>query len=449
MTAVDLALGSSRVARPDGSLHPGVVLAGDGQILDVVAPHEAPTGWDDLGDLVVLPGLVDTHVHVNDPGRSHWEGFDSATRAAALGGVTTVVDMPLNCLPPTTSVAALERKLAAAAGRLHVDVAFWGGVVPGSEDHLDALHDAGVLGFKAFLCDSGVPEYGAFDPATLPGLAARTARLGTILIVHAEDPAGLRPPTAGADPRTYGTWLDSRPAAAEESAVAAVVEASRATGGRVHVLHLSAGGAVDLLAAARSQALPVTVETCPHYLTIAAEDVPDGATDHKCAPPIRERTNQDRLWEALGAGTIDAVVSDHSPCPPEDKRLDTGDFLAAWGGIASLQLGLPLVWTAAEGRGHGLGEVVAWMAAGPARVAGLRRKGALAAGMDADVVVFDPAMASTIDARALAHRHPVTPYHGRVVTGVVRRTYVRGRCVARDGEMVAPGVGRPRRRGEV
>jgi allantoinase len=445
MPTHELALASTRVVTPDGE-RPGVVLVRDGRIVDVVPPADAPAEREDLGDHVLLPGLVDSHVHLNDPGRAHWEGFDTGTRAAAVGGVTTLVDMPLNCLPPTTTVDALRQKVAACQGRTHVDVAFWGGVVPGSEEHLEALHRAGVLGFKAFLCDSGVPEYGAFAPETIAGLLARVAPLGVPLIVHAEHPRVLaaNQPAPGSDPRAYGTWLASRPDAAEVEAIAALLDGVRRTGARLHVLHLSAAGATSLLEEARQEGLPVTVETCPHYLTLAAEDIGPGATAHKCAPPIRGRANQDRLWEALAEGTIDAVVSDHSPCPPEDKAIDTGDLLAAWGGIASLELGLSVVWSAARDRGHTLSEVADWMATGPARLAGLTRKGAIVAGADADLVVFDPDAAWTVTGSALHHRHPVTPYEGRAVTGRVRRTYLRGRCIARGGELVEPGTGQPR-----
>jgi allantoinase len=461
----DLVLLSRRVVTPAGE-RPAAVVVRDGRIVDVVDHDAAPDGpREDVGDLVVLPGLVDSHVHVNEPGRTHWEGFASATRAAAAGGITTLVDMPLNSTPPTTDLVALSAKREVAAGQAHVDVAFWGGVVPGSEEHLPALHDAGVLGFKAFLCDSGIPEYGDFAPTTATALARRVAALDATLIVHAEHPQLVAAATAEVaathpDPRRYTTWLDGRPAAAEEAAITALIDASRATGARIHVLHLSAAGGADLLAAARTEGLPVTVETCPHYLTLAAEDVPDGATDHKCAPPIRDRANRDRLWAALAEGTIDAVVSDHSPCPPSDKHLDTGDLTTAWGGIASLQLGLPLLWTAAAERGHGLDDVVRWQAAGPARVAGMTRKGSITVGADADLVVFDPDARWTVDPARLHHRHPVTPYAGRQVRGAVRATYLAGEVVARgtldpagvpdgDSEVVGPPRGRLRTRGDL
>lgn len=448
----DLAVRSTRVVTPEGE-RPGVVLVGGGRILDVVAPAEAPPGTEDLGDLAILPGFVDSHVHINDPGRAHWEGFDTATRAAAVGGITTLVDMPLNSLPPTVTAEALATKLDAADGRLHVDVAFWGGIVPGSEPAIEDLHAAGVMGFKVFTCDSGVPEYGSFDPDQLRAVMERTAPLGLPLIVHAEDPATLaevatRGPVSDADPRVYRTWLDSRPTESEDRAVAALIDGVRATGARVHVLHLSAATAVPLLNAARAEGLPITVETCPHYLTLAAEDITDGATDHKCAPPIRERANQQQLWAALAGGSIDAVVSDHSPSSAEDKHVEDGDILAAWGGIASLQLGPSLIWTAARERGFALTDLSRWMASGPARVAGLQRKGRIAPGAHADLAVFDPDATWTIDATALQHRHPITPYHGRAVTGVVRRTYLGGRCIMRDGELLLAATGRPRRRDE-
>ena len=374
----------------------------------------------------LLPGLVDTHVHVNEPGRTEWEGFATATRAAAAGGVTAIVDMPLNSLPPTVDVAALRVKQAAAAGQCHVDVGFWGGVIPGNAGALAALHDAGVFGFKAFLADSGVPE---FPPVTAGQLALALSSVDALFMVHAEDPYHLHD---AASSRAYADFLASRPPDAEHAAVATAVEAARATGRRVHILHLSSATALPLIAAARADGVPVTAETCPHYLTLHAEQIPAGATEFKCCPPIRDAANADRLWRALADGLITCVVSDHSPCTPELKRRDTGDFAAAWGGIASVQLGLPVMWTAARARGFTLADVAGWMGRRPADLAGLRGKGRIAVGADADLVAFDPDATFTVDPRALHHRHPVTPYAGKVLTGVVRTTWLRGRPVTGD-----------------
>ncbi|MEU7874848.1 allantoinase AllB [Dactylosporangium sp. NPDC049140] len=380
----------------------------------------------DLEGLALLPGLVDTHVHVNEPGRTEWEGFATATRAAAAGGVTTIVDMPLNSLPPTTTVAALREKQAAARGRCHVDVGFWGGAVPGNAADLVPLHEAGVLGFKSFLADSGVPEFPPLDRA---GLAEAFAAVDALFIVHAEDPARLH---AARPSRAYADFLASRPAAAEVSAVDTALDTARATGRRVHILHLSAADALGSLRRARAEGVRATAETCPHYLTLDAGAVPDGATEFKCCPPIRDTGNQDRLWGGLADGTIGIIVSDHSPSTPELKRRDSGDFAAAWGGIASLQLGLPAVWTAARERGFTLADVVRWMSAGPADLVGLRRKGRIAPGADADLVAFDPTATFVVDPAALHHRHPVTPYATRELIGAVRTTWLRGEPVGAE-----------------
>jgi allantoinase len=449
----DLVLISRRLVT-DGGERPGAVVVAGGRIVaveDTTDPTQLPDAATvtDVGDLAVLPGFVDAHVHVNEPGRTHWEGFATATRAAAAAGITTIVDMPLNSLPPTVDADALEQKRDAAAPQTSVDVAFWGGVVPGSETHLADLHDAGVMGFKAFTCDSGVPEYGCFVPDRLRDLAAQVAAVDATLIVHAEDPATVDAATAAVvaedrDPRAYATWLDGRPAEAELRAIAALVDAARDTGARVHVLHLAAAGGADLVAAARADGVAITVETCPHYLTLAAEDAPDGAVAWKCAPPVRDRGNQDRLWAALADGTIDAIVSDHSPAPADLKAAVTGSFVEAWGGIASLQLGPSLVWTEARRRGHSLADLTRWMAAGPARVAGLTRKGRLEVGADADLVVFDPDLAWTVDASTLYHRHPMSPYDGRQLTGRAVTTYLHGEVVASlppGGDV--PDVGAP------
>jgi len=424
----DLVIRARRVVTPGGT-RPAAVVIRDGTIA-AIGPYDAvagPAGETAIlaDDEVLLPGLVDTHVHVNEPGRDHWEGFASATRAAAAGGITTIVDMPLNSIPPTTNAGALRIKREAAAGQVHVDVGFWGGAVPGSAVWLPGLHAAGAFGVKVFLIDSGVPEFPPLDQAGLASVMARAAELGTVVLVHAED-AGVvagAPPAAGPG---YGSFLRSRPAAAEVAAVAAVIEAAQATGARAHVLHLSAADALGLLTAARRDGVRITAETCPHYLALAAEDVPDGATEFKCCPPIRERANSDRLWQALAEGIIDCVVSDHSPCPPELKARGGGDFGAAWGGISSLQLALPVVWTQARRRGHSLDDVARWMAAGPARIAGLDGKGRIEPGCDADLVVFAPDDGFTVDPARLYHRHRLTPYAGQRLDGVVRWTWLRG-----------------------
>lgn len=433
----DLVLRSRRVVLPDGE-RPAAVCVSGGHIAAILpydAPAAAPRDFF-LGDLAILPGLVDTHVHVNEPGRTEWEGFASATRAAAFGGVTTLIDMPLNSIPPTTTAAALAEKRAAAKDRCSVDVGFWGGAIPGNGDDLRPMHKAGVFGFKCFLADSGVPEFPALDASGFEAAARRAAALGATLIVHAEDQQVLDEHSldehigrAETFVTEFGSFLASRPDAAESSAVADVLAIARRTGARVHILHLSSAEPLALIEAARVDGVRVTVETCPHYLVFNAEEVPPGATEFKCCPPIRHAANRELLWEALDSGLIDFVVSDHSPCTAELKRRDTGDFAAAWGGIASVQLGLPAVWTEARRRGWTLSRVVDVMARRTADFAGLPHKGRIAVGCDADLVVFDANAEFTVNAAELAHRNPVTPYHGRTLTGVVRATYLRGEPV--------------------
>ena len=421
---MDLVVRSRRAVTADGE-RPAAVGVREGVIVEVTGYDAALDAAEehDLGDDALLPGLVDTHVHVNEPGRTQWEGFATATRAAAAGGVTAIVDMPLNSLPPTVDVDALRVKQAAATGQCHVDVGFWGGAIPGNAGALPDLHEAGVFGFKAFLADSGVPE---FPPVTPIELAAALSAVDAQFVVHAEDPFHLH--EAASSP-AYPDFLASRPPEAEHAAVRTAIDAARAGGRRVHILHLSAAGALPLIRQARAEGLRVTAETCPHYLALAAERVPAGATEFKCCPPIREAANADLLWAALAAGEITCVVSDHSPCTPDLKRPDTGDFAAAWGGIASVQLGLPVIWTAARARGHSLPDVVSWMARRPADLVGLSRKGRLAVGADADLVAFAPDASFTVDPAALHHRNPVTPYAGQTLTGVVRTTWLRGRPV--------------------
>jgi allantoinase len=382
----------------------------------------------DGGDDVVMPGVVDTHVHVNEPGRTEWEGFATATRAAAAGGVTTILDMPLNSVPPTTTREALELKRAAATAGAVVNVEYIGGVVPGNADRLAALAEAGVRAFKCFLSPSGVDEFPAVSERDLREAFPVLARLGLPLMVHAEDPALLRQAPAGGS-RRYADWLASRPPEAERSAIALLVRLMEWCPTPVHIVHLSSAASLDVVRDARRRGLPITVETCPHYLTFAAEDIPDGACDHKCAPPIRTRAEREALWQALLAGDIDLVASDHSPCPPSMK--DTGgDLVSAWGGIASLQLSLAATWTGARARGASVEDVARWMCASTARLAGLdRRTGSIVAGYDADLVVWRPEASFTVTPDMLRHRHHVTPYVGRELSGVVRATLVHGRTV--------------------
>ncbi len=421
---MSLVVRARRVVLPDGE-RAAAVHTEDGVVTAVTGFDDAPAGAVTLADdEVLLPGLVDSHVHVNEPGRTEWEGFATATRAAAAGGITTIVDMPLNSVPATTTLDALRVKREVADGQVAVDVAFWGGAVPGNTGELRAMHEAGVVGFKCFLLDSGVPEFPPLDDAGLRAALAELAAFDGLLIAHAEDEAVIdsAPEPSGA---SYAAFLASRPPAAEETAIGRLVAATRDTGARSHVVHLADGDALPLLRAARVEGVRVTVETCPHYLTFAAEDVPDGDTAFKCCPPIREAVHREALWGALRAGDVDLVVSDHSPCTPELKRLDVGDFGLAWGGIAGLQVALPAVWTGARSRGIGLADVVGWMSAAPARLAGLPGKGAIAVGRDADLVAFAPEERFTVG--RLEHRNPVTPYAGRELTGVVRRTWLRGR----------------------
>ncbi|MQA62747.1 MAG: allantoinase AllB [Actinophytocola sp.] len=382
-------------------------------------------------EVVLLPGLVDTHVHVNDPGRSEWEGFESATRAAAAGGVTTLVDMPLNSIPPTVDVAALEVKRKTAAGRVHVDVGFWGGAVPGNLGELRGLHDAGVFGFKCFLLHSGVDEFPPLNAVELEQALRVVRGFGTQMIVHAEDSDAIEhAPSAGGE--RYTDFLRSRPRGAENVAIAQVIELARWTGARVHILHLSSSDAIPMIATARQDGVRITVETCPHYLTFTAEEIGDGATQFKCCPPIREAANRELLWRGLADGIIDCIVTDHSPCVPELKRFDVGDFGVAWGGIAGLQVGLPAVWTQAKQRGFELTDVVRWMAERPAAKVGMRRKGHIALGYDADFCVFAPDEAFVVDVAELKHRNPVSAFHGRPLAGVVRGTWLRGEEITGD-----------------
>ncbi|AKL68519.1 allantoicase [Streptomyces sp. Mg1] len=434
--AVELVLRSTSVITPGGTRAASVAVAA-GKITAVLAHDaEVPAGarLEDFGDDVLLPGLVDTHVHVNDPGRTEWEGFWTATRAAAAGGITTILDMPLNSLPPTTTVNHLRIKQDVARTKAHVDVGFWGGALPDNVKDLRPLHDAGVYGFKCFLSPSGVEEFPQLDQERLATSLAEITGFGGLLIVHAEDPHHLEPAPQNPGPK-YADFLASRPRDAENTAIQNLIDQARRLNARVHVLHLSSSDALPLIAAAKAEGVRITVESCPHFLTLTAEEVPDGATEFKCCPPIREAANQDLLWDALADGTIDCVVSDHSPSTAD---LKTGDFATAWGGISSLQLGLPAIWTEARRRGRTLEDVVRWMSAAPAALAGLDAKGAIEAGRDADFAVLAPDETFTVDPAELHHRNQVTAYAGKTLYGVVKSTWLRGTRIADHGTPTEP-----------
>lgn len=447
MHPVDLVIRGHRVLTEHG-IGPAAVHISRGYISSISIFEDVPSGAELIDadpESIVMPGLVDTHVHVNEPGRTNWEGFESATRAAAAGGVTTIVDMPLNSIPATTTLEAFEEKKEAALGKLHVDTAFWGGVVPGNTNEFEKLWNAGVVGFKCFLIHSGVDEFPNVTEADLQVAMPELARLGAPLIVHAELPGPVEAccqSIDGAPSRSYQTFLKSRLREAENEAVALMIRLCRETGCRVHIVHQSSAGALPMLRKAKQFGLPITVETCPHYLHFAAEDIPEGATELKCCPPIRERGNREQLWEALRDGTIDFVVSDHSPCPPAMKLPESGDFMNAWGGISSLQLRLPLLWTDASARGFTIEDLTRWLSLEPARQVGLQTfKGAIKEGSDADIVIWNPDRQFKVEVSALHHRHKLTPYNGEVLSGVVEKTFVRGQMVYDDGSFIGSPAG--------
>jgi allantoinase len=430
MRVADLIIRGPRVVLPD-IVAPRSIYIHDGKIVAVAEYDRGVAGCDVIEageESVIMPGLVDTHVHINSPGRTEWEGFQTATLAAAAGGVTTLVDMPLNSIPPTTTLSGFQTKLETARNNCFVDVGFWGGVVPGNTAELAPMFEAGVVGFKCFLVPSGVDEFPHVTEEHLREAMPELTRLGAMLIVHAELPGPIT--TGGIPPDNYRTFLGSRPRAAENEAVELMIALSREFDTRVHIVHLSSADAVPLLRRARADGVKITAETCPHYLHFTAEEIADGATEFKCCPPIRERENREELWSGLADGTIDFVVSDHSPCPGEMKLRESGDFMQAWGGIASLQLRLPVVWTEVRRRGFSLLDMTRWLCANPARQVSLQsRKGTIAVGHDADLVIWKPEEEFVVDAQSLHHRHKITPYAGETLSGVVQKTFLRGRNI--------------------
>jgi len=436
--STEFILTSKRVVTSDG-VKEVLVHVRDGVIVDILSLHNIPDGIivEDYGDLVIMPGLVDTHVHINEPGRTEWEGFETATQAAAAGGVTTLVDMPLNSSPVTTSVDAFNKKLEAANGKLWVDCGFYTGLVPGNADQIHSLIEAGVLGVKAFLIHSGIDEFPNAGEGDLRAAMPVIAAAGVPLLVHAELSSNAPSPNnPGQDPRSYSAYLASRPRPWEHDAITLMISLCREFNCRTHIVHLSSADAVPMLRVAREEGLPLPVETCPHYLFFSAEEIPDSDTRFKCAPPIREEENRQRLWTALKERDIDFIVSDHSPCPPYMKMLESGDFMRAWGGIASLQFGLSIIWTEAQRRGFSIQDVAEWMCRRPAQFVGLgSRKGAIASGCDADFVLWNPEGEFTVKSSNILHRHKITPYEGRSLYGVVEKTILHGRTVYEHGSV--------------
>lgn len=431
----DLVIRSTHVISDIGD-RPAAVCVSDGRIVKIAAFDEViPAKKDITITGALIPGLVDTHVHINEPGRTQWEGFESATKAAAAGGVTTVIDMPLNSIPPTTNVAALAVKKAAATGKCSVDVGFWGGSIPGNVSDLKGLHDEGVFGFKCFLLHSGVDEFPGSDLVDLTAALKELVTLDALMIVHAEDSIAIQKSIKPSS-RSYSEFLASRPKGAENVAIAQLIEQARTIKGRVHVLHLSSGDSLALIRSAKADGVRISAETCPHYLALTAEEIADGATQYKCCPPIREKINQDELWQGLKSGVIDLIVSDHSPCTEDLKIFDIGDFQQAWGGISSLQLGISIIWTQAREQDVSLWQVMKWMSQKPAELAGLERKGAIKVGMDADFAEFDTEAQFTVEPTALFHKNQITPYQGKTLQGKIKQTWLRGELIFKDASMI-------------
>jgi allantoinase len=451
---VDLIVRGNRVVTPDCERSASIHIRG-GVIAKISGIDDLPSAISvyEAGDLVVMPGLVDTHVHINEPGRTDWEGFATATRAAAAGGITTLIEMPLNSIPATTTVAALQVKLSAAVGKLSVDTGFWGGVVPGNAHELRGLWEAGCFGFKCFLIDSGVQEFASVGETDLRVSLPILARIGAPLLGHCELPGPIievaKHLPDNASRTSYQTWLALRPRTAEHDAIELLSRLGAEFGARVHVVHLSSADAIPQIRKSRAAGGQLTVETCPHYLTFASEEIPERATQFKCAPPIRERENREQLWAGLREGAIDMIATDHSPCPPEMKRQDSGDFLDAWGGISSLQLSLPAVWTEAKHRGFSLTQLARWLCEAPARLAGLeQQKGVIAPGNDADLVVWNPDAGFRVDPMQLHHRHKLTPYAEGDLLGIVEATFLRGAKIFGRGKFCASPAGRVLLRGK-
>ena len=432
---IDTAIHSTRVITPEG-VRKAAVLIADGKIVEVV--NEIPAGdftVTNAGDYVIMAGIIDPHVHINEPGRTEWEGFDTATKAAIAGGITTVADMPLNASPVTTTAAAFEEKLKATNGQLHTHCGFWGGIVPGNTKEIAPMVEKGVLGFKAFLTHSGIDDFPNVTEEDLGKAMPVIAAYGLPLLVHCE--LSSRVSHSPLATRHYPDYLASRPKKWEDDAIALMIRLCREYNCRTHIVHLSSADSIVQITKAKQEGLPLTVETGQHYLYFTSEEIKEGQTQFKCAPPIRERSNREQLWQALKDGIIDFVATDHSPAPPELKENDSGDFMKAWGGISSLQLALPVLWTAAAEHGSGLTELASWLCEKPSRLPGLQQeKGRIAKGYDADLVVWNPEASFTVTKEMIHHKHKTTPYLNKELFGVVEQTWLKGEKVFDDGKFL-------------
>lgn len=429
------AIKSNRIITPAG-IKSGVILVKNGSIIEVI--NEVPSGdWPvtDTGDDLVMPGITDPHVHINEPGRTDWEGFDTGTRAAITGGITSLVEMPLNASPVTTTVDAFEKKIKAAAGNIHTNCGFWGGIIPGNTDDIEPLIEKGVLGFKAFLTHSGIDEFPNVTENDLRKALPLIAKYDLPLLVHCEMP-GNNPAADIQAHRSYKNYLASRPKKREDDAIALMIRLCEEYNCRTHIVHLSSSGSIEPIARAKKQGLPLTVETSHHYLYFSAEEIPDGRTDYKCAPPIREKANNEELWQALKEGIIDFVATDHSPAPPELKEITSGDLFKAWGGISSLQFSLPILWTAAQKHGCGLEDIARWLCEKPSLLSRLKFKGKIEPGCDADLVVWNPTETFTVTEHIIQHRHKITPYLNEELVGVVKQTWLKGEKIYDAGKFL-------------
>lgn len=447
MASTKTAFRGSRVVL-EGSVEKACIVVENGKIVEILTGDsvddiniEDYCKVIDAGDDVIMPGVVDSHVHVNEPGRTMWEGYWTATSAAAVGGTTTIVDMPLNCIPSTTSLSALETKLKYAQHKCFVDVGFWGGIVPNNQDELVPMLNAGVLGFKCFLIHSGVDDFPAVTRSDLEAAMEILKDTDAVVLFHAEMDCSCGSVSTG-EPKAYKTFLESRPEIMEIEAIKLVCEMCLKYRVRCHIVHLSSASALPLIVEAKRMGAPLTVETCHHYLSLDAETIPEGATEFKCCPPIRSKTNQELLWEGLRQGEIDMVVSDHSPCTPDLKDKETGDFTTAWGGIASVQFGLSLFWTSCQRYGFSLNDVVRLLCSNTAQLAGLGdRKGAIKIGYDADFVIWDPYSSFQITEGMVRHKNKLTPYCGRKFQGVVKTTILGGTTIHENNVLVRIPVG--------